>query len=73
MVNWLSTRSGDPLLYEVPVTSAGEYPAGVSRIADVGPGYSHRIVRTGSADVYLAVWVSGPEGSQDIAYRFFER
>ena len=32
-----------------------------------------RIVWTGTPGVYLAVWVSGPEGAQEISYRFFER
>ena len=72
-LNWLSTLGGDPELYEVAVAAAGQYPAGLTRIAAVGAGYSHRIVYTGSRDVYLGVFVSGPDGAQDIAYRFFQR
>jgi len=36
-------------------------------------GYSHSIVPTATPGVCLGVWVQGPEGSQDIYYRFFER
>jgi hypothetical protein len=72
-VNWLSTRGGSPELFEQASALLGQYPNGVSRVSQVGAGYSHRIIWTGTPGVYLAVWVSGPEGSQDISYRFFER
>lgn len=72
-LNWLSTRQGGPELFEQATTRLGQYPNGVDRIGDVGAGYSHRIVWTGSPGVYLAVWVSGPDGAQEISYRFFER
>jgi hypothetical protein len=72
-LNWLSTRSGSPELFEQQVTQLGQYPNGVDRVAAVGAGYSHRIVWTGSPGVYLAVWVSGSDPTQEISYRFFER
>jgi hypothetical protein len=36
-------------------------------------GYSHRVAATSTPGVYLGVWVQGPEGAQDIYYRFFRR
>jgi hypothetical protein len=72
-INWLSTRTGDPVLYDARVTSTGETAGGPARVDGVGPGYSHRIVWTGSGRVHLGVWVTGPEGSQDLEYRFFRR
>jgi hypothetical protein len=72
-LNWLSTRGGSPELFEQSTALLGQYPNGVNKIGQVGAGYSHRIVWTGTPGVYLAVWVSGPEGSQDLSYRFFER
>ena len=71
----LVTNATAGLIGEIEQSSAllGQYPNGVNRVAQVGAGYSHRIVWTGVPGVYLAAWVSGPEGSQDISYRFFER
>jgi hypothetical protein len=71
--NWLSTRSGDPVLYDRRVSGGGEASGGMARVEGAGPGYSHRVVWTGSGRVHLGVWVTGPEGSQDLAYRFFRR
>jgi hypothetical protein len=72
-VNWLSTRAGSPLLYDARVTGAGGTSGGTSRVDGAGAGYSHRIVWTGEGRVHLGVWVVGPEGSQDLEYRFFRR
>ncbi len=73
MISWLSTREGpNPRVYQIPAASAQVYPLGVSRIGAVGDGYSHKLVLTSTNGVYLAVWVFGAEGSQDVYYRFFE-
>ncbi|MBX7152027.1 glycoside hydrolase [bacterium] len=75
---WLSTRSGTPEVYEIPIDNADQYPSGIQKnalltIEGMGNGYSHRISPTPSRGIYLGVWVQGPEGQQDIYYRFFER
>jgi hypothetical protein len=72
-VLWLSTRTGSPQTFEVPVASLGQYPAGVTSNASLPPGYSHRVAPTPVAGTYIGVWVQGAEGSQDIYYRLFER
>ena len=40
-------------------------------VDELPPGYSHRIAATTTPGIYLGVWVQGPEGAQDIYYRFF--
>ena len=70
---WQSTRSGSPQAFETPVANLGQYPAGVVANASLPPGYSHRIAPTPVAGTYIGVWVQGPDGSQDIYYRIFER
>lgn len=68
---WLSTRTGAPEVYEMPVT--GTYPADAVVIRDLGAGYSHRVAATPTSGVYLGAWVVGPLGAEDVYYRFFER
>ena len=70
---WLSTRTGGVDLFEQSTAQVGQYPNGVTRVSEVGGGYSHRVVWTGVPGVYLGVWVGGPDGAQEIWYRFFER
>jgi hypothetical protein len=70
---WLSTRAGPPRVYELPLANANAFPQGIAENTQVSPGYSHRIARTPTAGVYLGVWVQGPEGAQDIYYRFFRK
>lgn len=70
---WLSTREGEPRPYDLSTVGAAGYPDGVSAVSPLGPGYSHRVVQTESGDVFLGVWVIGPDGAQDIMYRFFVR
>ena len=68
---WLSTRSGNPRVYELPLGSVG---SGVgTENASLPAGYSHKVAATATPGVYLAAWVQGPEGSQDVYYRFFRR
>lgn len=69
---WLSTRTGSPLLYEIPLAGASRFPTGVVENTLLPPGYSHRMTRTATPNEYLAAWVQGPDGSQDIYYRFHE-
>ena len=68
---WLSTRAGDPRVFELPLASVGS--AGGSENGSLPPGYSHKVAATPTPGVYLAAWVQGPEGSQDVYYRFFRR
>jgi len=68
---WLSTRTGSPRVFEVPLGSVGA--AAGTQVASLPEGYSHKVAATPTAGVYLAAWVQGPEGSQDVYYRFFQR
>ncbi|HEX6628664.1 MAG TPA: sialidase family protein [Gemmatimonadaceae bacterium] len=70
---WLSTRSGPAQPFETPIASLGQYSAGVVASTSLPPGYSHRIAPTPVAGTYIGVWVQGPDGSQDIYYRIFQR
>jgi hypothetical protein len=70
---WLSTRSGPPKVFELPLSSVPRYPEGVVENTELPAGYSHRIAATTTPRVYLGVWVQGPEGSQDVYYRFFKQ
>jgi hypothetical protein len=70
---WLSTKLGPPLVFELPLANAGMYPLGLTQNTLLPAGYSHRIAATSSPGVYLGVWVQGPDGAQDIYYRFFEK
>ena len=72
-IAWLSTRLGRPRVFEIPAAQADLYPQAAAEISLLGEGYSHRIVATPTPRVYLGVWVQGPEGAQDIYYRFFRR
>ncbi|MCI0432074.1 MAG: exo-alpha-sialidase [Gemmatimonadetes bacterium] len=73
ILHWLSTRAGDPRLFELEAARIDDYPAGLSQVGQVGEGYSHRIESTGSPRVYLGAWVRGPDGAQEIVYRFFTK
>ncbi len=70
---WLSTRSGPARPYELPLSGVGQYPAQAVEVTILPDGYSHRVALTSTPGVYLGVWVQGPEGAQDVFYRFFER
>lgn len=70
---WLSTLLGDPRVFELPVAAAGNYPTGLQEESALPPGYSHKIIPTPNAGVYMGVWVQGGDGVQDIYYRFFAR
>jgi hypothetical protein len=68
---WLSTRGGNPRVFELPLASVGS-GAG-SENASLPAGYSHKVAATSTPGVDLAAWVQGPEGAQDVYYRFFRR
>lgn len=70
---WRSTRSGAPLIYEMPLADVARYPAGVVVNSLMPAGYSHRVVATTVSDQYLAAWVQGPKGQEDIFYRYLTR
>lgn len=71
-IAWLSTRLGPAKVFELPLANVNMYPTGIRENASLPPGYSHRIAPTPTPGVYLGAWVQGPEGSQEIYYRFFE-
>lgn len=68
---WLSTRAGNPRVFELLLASAGSAPGTENPLLPAG--YSHKVAPTSTPGVYLAAWVQGPEGSQDVYYRFFRR
>jgi len=70
---WLSTRLGPPRVFELPLAGADLYPQGLVVDTLLTAGYSHRIAATPTPGVYIGVWVQGPDGAQDIYYRFFAR
>lgn len=70
---WLSTRLGSPAVFEIPLASANRPPSGFAQLSSLPAGYSHRIALTSTPGVYLAAWVQGPDGAQDIYYRFFRK
>ena len=72
-VLWLSNRDGAVKVYELLLSEAGQYPARVRESTALPPGYSHRIAATSTSGVFLGAWVQGPEGTQDVYYRFFNR
>jgi hypothetical protein len=70
---WLWTREADPRPFERDADLTAPYPEGVRERVELPDGYSHSIVPTSTPGVYLGVWVQGPEGAQDVYYRFFAR
>ena len=72
-MHWLSTRSGSPAQYELPVSGISAYPTRLERDAFLPAGYSHRLAPTGTAGECLAVWVQGDEGRQDVYVRYVRR
>jgi hypothetical protein len=72
-VLWLSDRDGAAKLYELGLANVDQYPSALVEVTALPPGYSHRIARTSTPGVYLGAWVQGPDGAQEIYYRFFER
>jgi hypothetical protein len=69
---WLSTRSGGTRAFELPRAAFGAYPAAAVAL-DLPEGYSHRVAPTSTEGVYFAAWVQGPDGAQDVWYRFFAK
>ena len=72
-LEWLSTKSGQPKVFELPLVDAGQYPLGLVKNKKLRAGYSHRSAPTSTPGVFIGVWVEGPEGAQDIYYRFFRK
>jgi len=72
-LEWLSTKSGQPKVFELPLVDAGQYPLGLVKNKKLRAGYSHRSAPTSTPGVFIGVWVEGPEGAQDIYYRFFKK
>ncbi|HET6350216.1 MAG TPA: hypothetical protein VFH88_14150 [Candidatus Krumholzibacteria bacterium] len=70
---WMTTRTGMPQVVEMPLQLIGYgYPAALIVNDSVSPGYSHRVTRTPVKDLYFGAWVQGPDGEQDIYYRFYQ-
>jgi len=70
-VVWTTLRTGVPQVVELPLDQLGTYPTGLIENTRVSPGYSHRIARTPVDGLYFGAWVQGPDGAQDIYYRFY--
>src|SRR5262249_15669618 len=70
---WLSTRLGPPGVFEMPLPHPPRYPLPAARTHFLGPGLSRRGPAPSTPGIYLGVWVDGPEGLQDIFYRYFRR
>ena len=70
---WLSTRPGEPKVFELPLADVVQYPLGLIKNKKLRAGYSHRSAPTSTSGVFIGVWVEGPEGAQDIYYRFFRK
>lgn len=70
---WLSTRTGAPKQFEIPVARFASFPSGVELNGFLPDGYSHRLTATGTPGEYLAAWVQGAKNSEDIYYRFVRR
>jgi hypothetical protein len=69
---WTTTRTGSPQVVEMPLSQIFNYPAALIVNSKVSAGYSHRVTRTTVNGLYFGAWVQGPEGAQDIFYRFYE-
>ena len=70
---WLSTRTGSPTMYEMPVSGLASFPAGLTVNALLPAGYSHRLTTTPKPGEYLAAWVQGGKGVEDVYYRLITR
>jgi hypothetical protein len=68
---WLSTRTGAARPYTLPLTDLEDYPGAIAEVSALPEGYSHRVAATSTPGIYLGVWVQGPDGEQEIYYRFF--
>lgn len=66
---WLATRNGTQTQYELPLANAARYPTGLVSNPFLPTGYSHRLTATPASGEYLAAWVQGATGVQDIYYR----
>jgi hypothetical protein len=67
---WLSTRFGQRVV-QTPLALRSVYPEGARDAADLDAGgYSHRMAPTSTPGICLAAWVAGPDGAQDVYYRF---
>lgn len=70
---WLSTRSGQPRSYELPVSSLGSSLDGLVENTLLPAGYSHRLTATTRPGEYLAAWVQGSGTALDIYFRLITR
>jgi len=70
---WLSTRSESLAVWDLPLAAFDDPPGAAVENTLLPDGYSHRIAPTSTPEVFLAAWVQGPEGAQDIYYRFYRQ
>jgi hypothetical protein len=70
-VVWTTTFGGSIQVVELPMLQIFGYPDALIVNHSVPPGYSHRITRTPIEGLYFSAWVQGPDGAQDIYYRFY--
>lgn len=69
---WMTNRSGPAQVVELPLLQLFSYPSALIVNDKVGAGYSHRVARTPVNGLYFGAWVQGPDGTQDIYYRFYK-
>jgi hypothetical protein len=69
---WTTLRTGSLQVVELAVDDSHLYPSALIVNSKVSPGYSHRITRTPVDGLYFGAWVQGPDGAQDIHYRFYQ-
>jgi hypothetical protein len=75
IVAWFSDRGRNADIYlplELAPAGVEQYPPGVVENTLLLAGYSHCLAATGTDGVCIGVWTQGPDGAQDIFYRFFE-
>lgn len=72
-LTWVTTRFAPTGgVVELPLADAGRYPTGLVPNPQL-QGYSPKVTATSTPGIFLGAWVQGPEGSQDVYYRFFRR
>lgn len=70
---WLNAPSPTVIaVAQVPLAQRKQAGASVRWLQELGGGYSHKLSTTPTPGIHLAVWVAGPDGAQDIYYRFIE-
>lgn len=73
-LTWVSTRRKPSTVLEAPFDTENlEASATPTELSAIREGYSHHFAATPTPGVYLAAWVQGKEGKQDVYYRFLAK